>query len=46
MMNRRLWPSRLGALALPFYLPLAVAADMPNILVIFGDDIGWFNTSA
>ncbi len=45
-MKRRLWPSLLGALALPFYLPLAVAADKPNILVIFGDDIGWYNTSA
>ena len=26
-------------------LPRAAAADKPNILVIFGDDIGWFNPS-
>ena len=25
---------------------LAVAADKPNILIIWGDDIGWFNISA
>jgi len=24
----------------------AIAADKPNILIIWGDDIGWFNTSA
>jgi len=26
--------------------PLAAAADKPNILVVWGDDIGWFNVSA
>ncbi|MGB2960431.1 MAG: arylsulfatase, partial [Bacteroidota bacterium] len=34
-----------AALLLLFTLP-AVAQDKPNILVIWGDDIGWFNISA
>jgi arylsulfatase len=40
--------SRLVTLALLLALSLsaAAAADKPNILVIFGDDIGWYNTSA
>ncbi len=28
------------------FAPLTVAAEKPNILVIWGDDIGWFNVSA
>jgi arylsulfatase len=35
----------LGALLL-FRAAHALAADKPNVLVIFGDDIGWFNISA
>ncbi|MEE4108809.1 MAG: arylsulfatase [Halieaceae bacterium] len=39
--------SRLAMIAMLLALPLiSVAADRPNILVIFGDDIGWYNTSA
>ena len=33
------------ALLLLFTLP-AIAQDKPNILVIWGDDVGWFNISA
>jgi arylsulfatase A-like enzyme len=35
-------------LAVLLILPLqmALAADKPNILIIWGDDIGWFNVSA
>jgi arylsulfatase len=29
-----------------FGASMAAAADKPNILVIWGDDVGWFNTSA
>jgi arylsulfatase A-like enzyme len=36
----------LVTLALTFMAGLAEAADRPNILVIWGDDIGWFNISA
>ncbi|WP_020208549.1 arylsulfatase [Gilvimarinus chinensis] len=35
--------SALGAVLLS---ASAMAADKPNVLVIMGDDIGWFNTSA
>jgi arylsulfatase len=40
--------SRIGAIALLLALSLSAGAatDKPNILVIFGDDIGWYNTSA
>jgi arylsulfatase len=34
-------------LALPLFAPhTATAQDKPNILVIWGDDIGWSNISA
>ena len=29
-----------------FVFGAAQAQDKPNILVIWGDDVGWFNTSA
>ena len=35
----------LALLTLVIFTP-AFAADKPNILIIWGDDIGWFNTSA
>ena len=38
-----------GALALTLLLfgaPPALAQDKPNIVVIWGDDIGWYNISA
>jgi len=46
------WMRLLGAIALVCALtvvgPLAASAQQqkPNILVIMGDDIGWFNPSA
>jgi len=48
-MKRRLAKFGKAALAaLSIYLTstLALAADKPNILIIWGDDIGWFNISA
>jgi hypothetical protein len=33
-------------LALGFAAPAAFAADKPNILVIWGDDVGYWNVSA
>ncbi|TXS94315.1 arylsulfatase [Parahaliea maris] len=38
--------SRFALLLLLVLSPLAGAADKPNILVIWGDDIGWSNLSA
>jgi arylsulfatase len=36
-----------GVSALLFaFTPTAFAADKPNILVIWGDDVGWSNVSA
>ena len=43
--RRWLWQV-VGLALLPMTASLATAADKPNILVIWGDDIGWFNTSA
>ena len=37
---------RLAVLAGAFLSLPAVAQDKPNILIIWGDDIGWFNVSA
>lgn len=39
-------PFVLGAMSLLLIAPLARAADKPNILVIWGDDIGTWNVSA
>ena len=36
----------LSLLAALFYASTGLAQDKPNILVIWGDDIGWMNTSA
>lgn len=46
-MNHRFGASILGAavLVLAAALP-ATAADKPNILIIWGDDIDYFNVSA
>ena len=51
MMKRRFFPLRaaLAGLLAATCLAFAAAADepaKPNILVIFGDDIGWFNVSS
>jgi arylsulfatase A-like enzyme len=43
--GNRIFSTLLFSLAL-LHSALAAAADKPNILVIFGDDIGWFNVSA
>ena len=36
----------LSLVAALFYASTGMAQDKPNILVIWGDDVGWFNTSA
>jgi len=43
---RRLLGQVAGMVVLSVAAGAALAADKPNILVIWGDDIGWFNTSA
>jgi len=45
-MNRRLFRALFGALATLLLAIPAAAQDRPNILVIWGDDIGQFNISA
>ena len=46
-MMTRLRHASLGLLlAMSFIASGALAADKPNILVIWGDDIGWSNISA
>jgi arylsulfatase A-like enzyme len=45
-MNRRLLLALAMISALSATLTFAQDAEKPNILVIMGDDIGWFNTSA
>ena len=45
------WARSSRAIALPlllvaFMTGTAQAQDKPNILVVWGDDVGWFNTSA
>src|SRR5262249_32372109 len=43
----RAWPQCLAAVATMLALAApAAAADKPNILVIMGDDVGWFNVGA
>ena len=37
---------RLGILAMAAFAATASAQDKPNILIIWGDDIGWYNISA
>ncbi len=39
-------PTLLTALGLTLFAGLAKAQEQPNILIIWGDDIGWFNVSA
>jgi arylsulfatase len=42
-----IWQRLVLPLLLGFFATsLAQAQDKPNILVIWGDDVGWFNTSA
>ena len=36
----------LSLVAALFYASTGMAQDKPNILVIWGDDVGWMNTSA
>ncbi len=45
-MNQRFVPALLGALAAILVAVPAAAQDRPNILIIWGDDIGSFNVSA
>ncbi len=45
-MNRRIFPALLGTLAALLLAVPAAAQDRPNILIIWGDDIGSFNVSA
>ncbi|MFT4518040.1 MAG: arylsulfatase A-like enzyme [Halioglobus sp.] len=48
-MNRTRWSNPAKALliaAVWLFSVVAQAADKPNILIIWGDDIGWFNISA
>jgi len=45
-MNQRFFPALLGALAAILVAVPAAAQDRPNILIIWGDDIGSFNVSA
>jgi arylsulfatase len=45
-MNQRFFPALLGALAAILLAVPAAAQDRPNILIIWGDDIGSFNVSA
>jgi arylsulfatase A-like enzyme len=40
------WRNALALLALVFGASSALAQDKPNILIIWGDDIGWYNISA
>ena len=42
--TQRLW--LLATVAILALSASAVAQDRPNILVIWGDDIGWFNVGA
>ena len=44
-MTQHSWHGWLFALLAALLAPLALAADKPNILVIFGDDIGITNIS-
>ena len=46
---RRLWPALLALVAVAAVASTPVAAQQqrpPNILVIMGDDVGWFNIGA
>ena len=36
----------IGSVLLAIFATPAIAQDKPNILIIWGDDIGWFNVSA
>ncbi len=40
------WPVAVTLLALVFGASGALAQDKPNIVIIWGDDIGWYNISA
>jgi arylsulfatase len=44
--NNRILKIVVTALLLAFGTGSAIAADKPNIVVIWGDDVGWFNISA
>jgi arylsulfatase len=44
--NNRILKLVVTALLLVFGTGSAIAADKPNIVVIWGDDVGWFNISA
>ncbi len=46
MKNKFRWRGVFALLALLFGASSALAQDKPNILVIWGDDIGWYNISA
>ncbi len=44
-MNKNCWLNLIAGAAMLCQLPVAAAAAKPNILVIFGDDIGYWNLS-
>ena len=46
MNNEFRWRGVFALLALLFGASSALAQDKPNIVVIWGDDIGWYNISA
>jgi hypothetical protein len=46
MNNEFRWRGVFAILALLFGASSALAQDKPNIVVIWGDDIGWYNISA
>src|SRR5262249_61730585 len=49
-MTRRLWPGALASFVVLVSVSAPVSAQQqqrrPNILVIMGDDVGWFNIGA
>ena len=45
-MSRHIWIALLAALAFAMIAPASAQQQKPNILVIMGDDIGYWNISA